>query len=135
MKFRNEYWFLSNMYECELVVNRRAYKCLESAFQSFKSEDMKIRDSFCGLNGFESKKLGRKIKLRKDWNEIRVPLMRELIKRKFEKGSELAEKLKKVKGEIVEDNEWGDKFWGKVNGVGENWLGVLLMERRDELLG
>ena len=35
--------------------------------------------------------------------------------------------------ELVEDNWWGDKFWGVCNGEGENHLGKLLMKIRDEL--
>ena len=134
MKFRGEYWFLSNMCECEMKVNGMMFKSLESAFQAFKSKDVEVRRNFCELNGFESKKLGRKIKLREDWNKIKLDVMRELIKIKFKEGSLLSKKLMEVKGEIVEDNEWNDNFWGKVNGIGENWLGKLLMERRNELL-
>jgi predicted NAD-dependent protein-ADP-ribosyltransferase YbiA (DUF1768 family) len=28
---------------------------------------------------------------------------------------------------------WGDRFWGVCNGVGENMLGKLLMQVREEL--
>lgn len=35
--------------------------------------------------------------------------------------------------ELIEGNAWNDTFWGVCNGVGENWLGQLLMERRAEL--
>lgn len=35
--------------------------------------------------------------------------------------------------ELVEGNTWGDRYWGVVDGVGENRLGKLLMERRAEL--
>lgn len=31
----------------------------------------------------------------------------------------------------MEENNWGDKFWGTVNGVGENHLGKILMRIRD----
>lgn len=35
--------------------------------------------------------------------------------------------------ELVEGNTWGDRFWGVCNGVGQNWLGRLLMQVRDEI--
>lgn len=35
--------------------------------------------------------------------------------------------------ELIEGNNWGDKFWGQVNGIGENHLGRLLMEIREEI--
>lgn len=37
--------------------------------------------------------------------------------------------------EIAEGNNWGDTFWGTVDGVGENHLGKLLMLIRRELQG
>lgn len=134
MRFRNEYWFLSNMYECELSVNGMKFKSLESAFQAFKSKDLEERKRFCDLNGFESKKLGRRIKLRSDWNEIKLEVMKRLIEIKFKKDNYLGKKLMEVKGEIVEENNWGDRYWGVCDGKGENWLGKLLMNRRDELI-
>lgn len=35
--------------------------------------------------------------------------------------------------ELVEGNTWGDKIWGKVDGIGENRLGKILMNVREEL--
>lgn len=40
--------------------------------------------------------------------------------------SVLLEKLKSITEEIVEDNWWGDTYWGKCKGVGENKLGRML---------
>jgi predicted NAD-dependent protein-ADP-ribosyltransferase YbiA (DUF1768 family) len=35
---------------------------------------------------------------------------------------------------LIEENTWGDTFWGICKGQGENHLGRLLMQIRDELL-
>jgi len=35
--------------------------------------------------------------------------------------------------ELVEFNEWNDRFWGVCKGVGENRLGILLQEIREEI--
>ena len=35
--------------------------------------------------------------------------------------------------ELVEDNAWGDTFWGRCNGIGKNHLGKILMVIREEL--
>lgn len=56
--------------------------------------------------------------------------MREVLKIKFS-DPVLMTKLTNVKGEIVEDNYWGDTFWGRCNGSGQNNLGKILMEIRD----
>ena len=32
--------------------------------------------------------------------------------------------------QLIEGNNWGDRYWGQVNGEGKNRLGELLMEVR-----
>lgn len=36
---------------------------------------------------------------------------------------------------LIEENWWGDKFWGvcETTGEGENWLGRLLMDLRNHI--
>lgn len=132
MYFKNKYYFLSNMYPCDIeaVVGDKKYSftCVESAYQAHKCPNKS--SEFVSLNGYEAKKLGKKVELRNDWNEIKVGLMKELVKQKFSKPDLLA-KLKSITDEIVETNNWGDTFWGKCYGKGQNILGKILMEIRD----
>ncbi len=131
MFFRNEYWFLSNMFPCEIHVNGLKFKCAEACFQSFKTTDLELRKKFQNLNGFEAKKLGKKIKLRSDWNKIRLEVMFRVVLAKFHQHPELLTLLQNISDPIVEENSWHDTFWGKCNGIGENNLGVILMRIRD----
>ena len=130
MKFRGEYSFLSNMYPCSIKIGENVYSCSEAAFQAFKCKNKEDKLKFIGLNGYESKRLGRKIKMVEDWNNKREDVMKFVLEIKFE-SPELMGKLKSVKDIIVEDNDWGDKFWGRCNNIGENKLGKILMEIRD----
>lgn len=74
---------------------------------------------------------------RKDWNSIRIPVMRQLVNNKYSAHPALLQLLVSTgRGIIVELNTWGDKFWGAVERLGlpplgENNLGLLTMERRD----
>ena len=81
-----------------------------------------------------AKKLGRACELREDWEDIKIDVMRDILRVKFKKGSHLGRLLVGT-GDIplVEGNTWNDVFWGVCNGSGENWLGRLLMEIRSEL--
>ena len=133
MNFRNNFYFLSNMYPCRVHYRGIEYTCAESAFQAQKCTDESEKLMFNNINGFESKKLGRKVSLRKDWNTVRVSIMEEIVRAKFAQHPELANKLTKVEGHIQVDNSWKDTFWGVCNGVGENHLGKILMKIRDEL--
>jgi predicted NAD-dependent protein-ADP-ribosyltransferase YbiA (DUF1768 family) len=58
--------------------------------------------------------------------------MKRVLRHKFSV-PEMWEKLDSTGDlELVEDNTWGDRFWGRCNGTGLNNLGRLLMEVRDE---
>lgn len=131
--FRGYYDFLSNMYPSPIVLGGVTYTCAEAAFQAVKLEDKTKRAMFSGLNGVEAKKLGRQIELRKDWEKIKVDVMRWIIHEKFTQNKNL--KLRLIRStsryEIEEGNTWGDTFWGICNGVGQNWLGKILMEERE----
>ena len=59
--------------------------------------------------------------------------MKRVIKAKFQQHPYLKEKLLALNEYIVEDNTWNDKFWGRCNGKGENNLGKILIEVRQEL--
>ena len=132
MFFRNEYWFLSNMYPCEIRVNGLVFTCAEACFQSFKTTDLNERKKFQEIDGFKAKKLGRSVSLRSDWNDIRIEVMSRVIHAKFKQNPDLTKKLKDT-GDllIIEDNTWKDTFWGVCNGKGYNLLGQILMSERD----
>ena len=133
MRFRDSYYFLSNMFPAPVtvVIERKPYtfSCAEAAFQAFKCPARAAE--FTGLNGFEAKKKGRWVPLRPDWDDVRLPIMRCIVRKKFQQNPELLAKLRGVNGEIVEDNTWKDCFWGRCNGIGENHLGKILMSIRD----
>lgn len=127
MMFRDEFEFLSNFYPCDV----KGYPSVEHFYQAMKSLNPKerIRIKRCETPG-RAKRMGRKVTLRPDWDEQKLHVMRFALKCKFE-DQELMKKLQAVKGDIVEENNWGDTFWGVCDGYGHNYLGKLLMEVRD----
>jgi ribA/ribD-fused uncharacterized protein len=132
--FRGNFYFLSNMYESPVTMpDGLTYRCAEAAFQAQKCVDMGERERFANLGGKEAKRLGRRVNLRRDWNQVRVEVMREVVSAKFSKNQDLARRLIETEGELVENNTWGDKFWGVCRGVGKNHLGRILMDERESL--
>lgn len=129
MKFREKYYFLSNMFPCNIHYNGINYKSVESAFQAQK--DPSRTNEFANLDGFAAKKLGRKVTLRKDWETIKLSIMEDLLRVKFSDKT-LHNQLLAVTEPIVEDNTWHDTFWGVCNGKGENNLGKLLEKIKNE---
>ena len=125
--------FLSNFWECTVVYNGMQFRNSESAFQAQKCVDHSDKYKFIALSGAEAKALGRKVDIRKDWDEVKLKIMYEVLQAKFAQNPDLYNKLKDTGDkEIVETNWWYDKYWGVCNGVGENHLGKLLMWIRDK---
>lgn len=134
-EFKDENFYLSNFYPCIITYEGYTYQNAESAFQAAKCINVKDRNSFTTLNPSESKKLGRKIPLRKDWEDVKISVMRDVLTCKFTQHPELMKKLLATDGIYLEEgNTWGDKTWGCVNGQGANLLGKLLMELRETYL-
>lgn len=88
------------------------------------------------------KRMGRHVELRKEWDDIKVPVMTSLIDQKFAEGSALSKRLiATYPAHLLEGNTWHDQYWGDCNCLrveciepGQNWLGKLLMVRRAQLL-
>ena len=132
--FAREYEFLSNFYPAEVVYQGIKYKNNEAAFQAQKTKDIKDRFQFASLNPSEAKKLGRRIELRSDWEQVKTNVMYEICLAKFTQNADLKQKLLDTHDEYLEEgNTWNDRVWGTVNGVGENRLGKILMRIREEL--
>lgn len=131
-RFRGEYYFLSNMFPERLTVGGITYECAEAAFQAQKVTSDAERMKFSKLNGFDARKLGRQVALRPDWDQVRLDVMREVLRAKFS-NPELARQLVATQGTIQENNTWGDTFWGISKGQGQNHLGRMLEELREEL--
>ena len=129
-----DYAFLSNFYEAPIIYEDKRYPTSEHLFQARKATNNKdhyfVRTA---PTPAIAKRRGRQIQCRKDWDAIRVQVMREVLELKFSQHPELKEKLLATGHfRLVEGNWWKDRFWGVYNGKGQNWLGKLLMELRDK---
>lgn len=130
--FRNEYFFLSNFYEAPVEYNGIKYNNSEAAFQAQKCRIEEERKRFVGLNPSEAKKLGREVSLRSDWEDVKIAVMKDIVRAKFDQNPDLAGQLIATGDEYLEEgNSWGDRIWGTVDGKGANNLGIILMEERE----
>lgn len=141
-RFIGEYRFLSNFYESPVRLDSTEYATVEHAFQAAKTLDLKERVKILEADTpGKAKKLGRKVTLREDWEQVKMSIMEALVFHKFEENKALAAALVATgDAELIEGNNWGDEIWGMVveaDGalVGENLLGKILMKVRDQLKG
>jgi ribA/ribD-fused uncharacterized protein len=134
--FDEEYAFLSNFYPCEVMCTERIiYPTVEHAFQAMKTVDLDDRRIIaeCPTPG-KSKRLGRKVQLRNNWNAIRINVMHDLLVQKFNQEPFSIQLMETNGHELIEGNHWNDTFWGVCHGKGSNTLGKLLMDIREKLL-
>lgn len=136
--FRGKNFYLSNFYKCCIWYNGKEFNNAEQAFQYTKidNSDMKSKRAMMRANTpSEAKHIGRKCKMRPDWEKIKYNVMFEIVMEKFCQNKELKSKLLKTGNAYLEEtNTWGDKFWGCCpSGKGENNLGKILMLVREKL--
>ncbi len=132
--FSNEFGFLSNFYEATVYMDGKRYKSVEHAYQAMKFSDLSAREVVRNAKTpGEAKKLGKSAQLPLDWETKRVGIMRELVAKKFDNPFLKDLLLATGDAELIEGNWWGDRFFGVYKGEGQNWLGRILMELRDEL--
>ncbi len=135
--FTDEYQWLSNFEPCEITYYGVTYASVEHAYMSAKSDDeeWKLYCADANIPPGKVKRKSRKIEIKESWEEIKVSIMKELLVLKY--AQEPYRNLLLNTGEVYiqEGNNWRDIFWGVdlETGEGENNLGKLIMEVREEL--
>ncbi len=142
--FRNDYFFLSNMYPCKIKYEGLTYYCSETIYISMKyeknqtrvinGEEVNLREYFSKIkDGKFRKKEQYLYPIDKNFNKNKLKIMENIIREKFKIPFLRNLLLKTEDLELVELNNWNDIFWGVCNGKGENHLGKILMKIREEI--
>lgn len=133
-RFDGEYAFLSNYSASPFRINYVLFPTMEHYFQANKADNQNdyLHIAYAPTPG-EAKRLGRKIQLRSDWEEIKDEVMLTGLRKKFANPELRNLLLATGDEELIEGNYWGDTYWGVCNGVGQNKLGKLLMQTREEI--
>jgi ribA/ribD-fused uncharacterized protein len=149
---REQFGFLSNYHEAAIVVDGETWRSTEFYYQAQKSDDAEYREAIrnatsadhakgIGSDPRRSRKSrkrswfnGRLDKMRPDWNDVKLDVMRRAVAAKFGQNPNLqAQLLATGDAEIIEDSNFDD-FWGLGrDGAGTNWMGRVLMQLREEL--
>lgn len=135
LRFHGQYEFLNNFYPAKLLFDGILYYNSEAAYQAHKSEKHEDRKQFATMEPDAAKKLGNKLPIRPDWEDVKLELMEKIVWEKFTQHPELAQKLLATgDAYLAEGNYWHDLYWGidDVTGEGANHLGQLLMALREK---
>jgi ribA/ribD-fused uncharacterized protein len=124
--FVGEFFFLSNFSE-----EGKVKPTVEHWFQAGKAASPReAAKVMAAATPGQAKKLGRRVSLREDWEEIKIEFMRGLLYEKFADPEIQAKLIETNPHPLIEGNNWGDDFWGDCSGAGLNHLGKLLEEVR-----
>lgn len=136
IRFDGDYRFLSNFYGCDVVYDGDTYPSAENAYQAAKTLDKNEREKFKSAAPNSAKRMGQKLNLRGDWEQVKISIMTEIVENKFANNQGLGQKLLDTKDALlIEGNYWHDNYWGacyceKCKGKGKNELGEILMSTR-----
>lgn len=135
------YGCFSNLFRRPVVFEGREFPTAEHAYQFGKPREDKVREWLMaspspsllamaahGLYSWD---------IAPGWSKGRRARMRAVVEAKFRQHPDFAEVLLSTGcARLVEaatvDNEV-NRRWGEVNGVGQNWLGLILMDVREHL--
>jgi len=141
-KFKDDYEKFSNFYPVLVYYKNINFPSVEHAFVAGKSTDSmfwwkisKLPEDKAG----KAKRLGRKVKLREDWDMIKLSHMKKLLTQKFSYPSFKKLLLSTGNAQIIEGNYWHDNYWGDcycpkcTNIIGQNQLGKMLMKVKGKI--
>lgn len=135
-RFEGPYAFLSNFWPSLIRYQGHDYPTVEHAFQAAKARHASDRDAIrLARSPGRAKALGRQCALRPDWEQVKYDIMFALVTLKFTCNEQLLFALLQTGDAYLEEgNDWDDRVWGRVDGVGENHLGQILMRVRRTLV-
>lgn len=142
----HNYRWLSNYHVCPIITTlfgvEHRFSSSEAAYQASKCSNPSDVVQFVNLAPGKTKRLGQTIRVREDWEDVKIYVMHNLLCLKFNVYDDRTPENNVLKDlliatadrELVETNWWGDVFWGQCGGVGQNHLGKILMEIQSILI-
>ncbi len=135
--YENDFYVFSNFSAFVIEWKGKLHMTSEHVYHSEKFEDESLKEQIRNArSAHDALKLSHanKDKYRKDWDKIKLSVMKKILYVKTEQHPYVKKKLlDSGNKELIEDS-WRDSFWGwGPNKDGENHLGKLWMEIRDEI--
>lgn len=132
---KNQYGEFSNWYPASFSLDGKLWKTSEHYYMAMKTEDSdeaeRIRKS---KSPREAKKLGAKVKLRPNWDNIKFNIMYKACLAKFSQNEELKKLLLSTEDRPLHE-DCSDPFWGGGPNFpdGMDLLGKVLIKVRETL--
>lgn len=134
-----EYGEFSNFYRSDFFLDGKMWRTVEHYYQASKfpcDESMTER-----IRNAKSPKVARQLgrspssSFNESWDEIKLDVMAKALKAKFTSSDKLKKKLISTASKRLVEASPYDYYWGcGADGKGENMLGRLLMQLREDFL-
>jgi len=140
-KTDGKYGCFSNFYLAPVEFDGMKFTNSEAAWQAQKCIIESTKKIFQTKNPSQAKSSGRRVKLRKDWEEVKYGLMVDVCYAKFTQNKDIKEILLSTGDNDIQENttSWHDNIWGHcecpkcMNKPFQNLLGKALMEVREKI--
>lgn len=139
-EFSGELDFCSNFFPRSMIMHGVYFRTREHAFQwhKFIHNPLIQGQILSRPTPLEAKWEAKRHQSfrRPDWLSESIPTMENVVETFFSQWRDMNQRLLDTGNKHLEEkNYWHDTFWGTCNGVGENWLGRILMTVRFRLGG
>ncbi len=135
--YEHEFYVFSNFSSFMLEWKGELWMTSEHAYHSEKFPDGEIKEALRkARSAHDSMKIAytHKDKYPANWDEIKLGIMKEILHAKVAQHPYVKKKLLESGDRQLIEDSWRDDFWGwGPNKDGENHLGKLWMEVRDEI--
>lgn len=132
--YEQDFYVLSNFSSFNLRWKGKIFPTSEHAYHWEKFEDGDLSETIrTAPSAHEAFKLAERARWlrRDDWDDVKVDIMREILRAKVEQHEYVRRKLLATGDRELVENSWRDDFWGwGPNRDGQNLLGKLWMEIR-----
>ncbi len=127
----------SNLHRAPFTLENKVWPSVEHYFQAQKFTNKTYQEAIrITPHAVTAKRLGgsRRQKIRSEWEEVKEEVMRTALRAKFEGNPKLKELLLGTGTQQLIEASPYDSYWGEGrNGKGQNRLGELLMDLREDL--
>jgi ribA/ribD-fused uncharacterized protein len=136
--YENDFYVLSNFSAFRIMWKARDFDTAEHAYHWEKfphRADIQrgILQSRSAHHAFKLAEFYKDI-VKPDWHSVKVNIMKEILRAKVKQHEYVERKLRDTGDRWLVEDSWRDNFWGwGEDGKGQNMLGKLWMEIRDEL--
>jgi ribA/ribD-fused uncharacterized protein len=133
----DEYGYFSNFAPFPIEMRGVVWPTSEHYFQAQKFADEGYRECIRSEpSPMNAARMGRdrSKSLRPDWESVKVEVMRMAVRAKFDQHPAIREQLIATGNATIVEHTANDRYWGDGgDGSGQNMLGKVLMEIREEL--